>query len=114
MFRSLIFMLTTLVLFSCGSRSELSFESPDKTKQINLQGSKSSSLDPWIINLTAKSTTATKTFKLEFFQSEWNKENVQIKWISPSQAILQLKGQDNFANHFLIVFDGKEITLRDQ
>ncbi|MBC7450552.1 MAG: hypothetical protein H7259_03590, partial [Cytophagales bacterium] len=78
MLRSILFILATLMLISCGSKAELSFESQDKTNHIDLKGSKSSSLDPWIIELIATKPELSKTFHVEFFNSSMTNETVKV------------------------------------
>ena len=114
MFRSLLFIFASVMLASCGSKAELSFDSPDQTAHLTLKGKKSSSLDPWMLDVIAKNAVAEKTFNVEFFQSELTAETVQVEWNGNSEAVLILKGQDDFINHFVVLFNGDEITITDQ
>jgi hypothetical protein len=113
MIRSLITIISIFFFISCGSQATLSSSSPEKTNHIELKGVKSSSLDPWIIDLIAKGQNISKTFTLEIFQSELNQETIQFNWDSESSAIITIKSQDNVTHHFMVIFNDTNIVLTE-
>jgi hypothetical protein len=112
MIRSLSLVCIVLFFMSCGSKTALQFESPDKTRKIELSGSKASALDSWILTLTATSNTHSKSWPIEIYQGDLNNNNVQSEWTS-DVCILTIKSQDDHVHHFKIQFDASDISLSE-
>ena len=88
--------ISVLFLTACKQESSPVFEtkSADDKITVNVQGTRSSSLDPWNVAVNMIVNEKTQTASIEVYAEELNDKNVQFSWTSESQCIVTFTQRD--------------------
>ena len=83
-------------LVSCSSETSAPIESfsADKAMKVSVTGSRSSSLDPWMLDIELTHAGVSSKVQQEFYANEVSEKNVVFQWESNTMCLIRLTQRD--------------------
>lgn len=91
-----ILVVFVTILSSCSKEISKSIESysADKEMKISIQGKRTSSLDPWLLDIEMTYMGETSKVYQEFYADDINKQTIHFEWKNNRTCMIQLTQRD--------------------
>ena len=110
----LISSLIVFGMFSCGNKNvELNSQDPKSNAHIKVIGEKTSSLDPYKVNIIVEANEKKESVGTEIFSGSLDSTNVNFEWQEPGVCLITFSQQDNTTRKILAVALENKIGLRE-
>ena len=110
-----ILLLLSVFLYSCKKESiHLEDVSPDSKITITIKGEKSSSMDPFLVNITTKGYGFNETITTEIYSGTIDSNNLKFNWKSNKECYFVFLQQDNTTRKMHLKVDDDRILLSEE
>ena len=110
-----ISLIISFFLFSCkNEKVQILDSSPDKKIKITILGEKSSTVDPFMVNIKTEGYGYNETISTEIYASTLDSNNVKFNWRNNKECYFIFLQQDNTVRRMHLKIDDEQIMLNEE